>query len=197
MNYYDDPKNAAEYIKMAEGYDGAYLIDILKQHLPAGATVLELGMGPGVDLEILGRDFQVTGSDRAQPFLDLYRQRHPKADLLLLDAVTLETKRRFDGIYSNKVLHHLTIDELRDSFQRQAELLKPGGMLLHSFWHGNKVEEIAGMRFFYHTLETLKPLYDANYALLESGIYAEMETDDSLYVVLRKRNVVPKLPCTN
>ncbi|MEZ4659088.1 MAG: class I SAM-dependent methyltransferase [Caldilineaceae bacterium] len=184
--YYDNPQNVAEYIKMAEGYDGAHLISILKGHLPRGAAVLELGMGPGVDLRILSRDFQVTGSDRAQPFLDLYRQNHPEADLLLLDAITLETDRKFDGIYSNKVLHHLTPDELKRSFERQAALLNAGGIALHSFWQGEGVEEMAGMRFFYHTLPTLAPHFEPDFALLKSGGYAEMETDDSLYVVLQK-----------
>lgn len=186
MSYYDDPQNVAQYIKMAEGYDGADLIDILKEYLSRGASVLELGMGPGVDLEILSCDFQATGSDRAQPFLDLYRQNHPEADVLVLDAITIETDRKFDGIYSNKVLHHLTMDELQRSFQRQAVLLNSGGIALHSFWQGEGMEEMAGMRFFYHTLPTLTPLYEPNFALLKSGAYAEMETDDSLYVVLQK-----------
>ena len=186
MSYDDNPQNVAQYIKMAEGYDGAHLISILKEHLASGATVLELGMGPGVDLEILSRDFQVTGSDRAQPFLDLYRQHHPEADLLLLDAITLETDRKFDGIYSNKVLHHLAVDELKCSFERQAQLLNPGGVALHSLWHGNRVEEMAGMRFIYHTSMTLKPLYEQDFVLLKSGEYTEMEADDSLYIVLQK-----------
>ena len=29
MNYYDDHKNAQEYISMAEGYDGSKLIEVL------------------------------------------------------------------------------------------------------------------------------------------------------------------------
>ena len=53
MGYYDDPKNTQQYIEMAEGYDGRELIEALSRHLPAGATVLELGMGPGKDLDIL------------------------------------------------------------------------------------------------------------------------------------------------
>ena len=47
MNYYDDEDNVRSYISMSEGYDGSMLIDRLKNHLPKGATLLELGMGPG------------------------------------------------------------------------------------------------------------------------------------------------------
>ena len=59
-NYYDNEKNARDYIEMAEGYDGRELIKVLKQYLPDGASLLELGMGPGVDLELLNQSYQVT-----------------------------------------------------------------------------------------------------------------------------------------
>ena len=77
-NYYDDEKNARDYIEMAEGYDGRELIEVLKGYLPDGASLLELGMGPGVDLELLSKSYQVTGSDNAQAFLDIYRQKKPQ-----------------------------------------------------------------------------------------------------------------------
>ena len=42
MNYFKDEKNVREYIKMVEGYDGQYLIKILKRFLSLGASLLEL-----------------------------------------------------------------------------------------------------------------------------------------------------------
>ena len=53
MSYYNDKKNVEEYIRMAEGYDGRAFVDLLKGMLPKGASVLELGMGPGKDLLLL------------------------------------------------------------------------------------------------------------------------------------------------
>lgn len=186
MNYYDDPKNAEQYIKMADGYDGQKLIDRLLTYLPAGTTVLELGMGPGTDLELLAQHYVVTGSDRAQPFLDRYRALNNSADLLLLDAVTLETERTFDAIYSNKVLYHLTRDELRQSFARQVDLLNPGGIALHSFWVGEDEEDQHGLHFAYYTEETLRAQIGAAFEVLEIGRYTEMSADDSLWIILRK-----------
>ena len=52
MGFYDDEKTALQYIAMAEGYDGRELVEVLELHLPAAASVLELGMGPGVDLDL-------------------------------------------------------------------------------------------------------------------------------------------------
>jgi ubiquinone/menaquinone biosynthesis C-methylase UbiE len=187
-NYYDDPKNAAAYIKMAEGYDGRELIDLLRLHLPEGASLLELGMGPGTDLEILSQYFQVTGSDRAKQFLERYRQKNPAADLLQLDAVTMEMEsdRRFDAIYSNKVLHHLTRDELEASLQAQARLLNPNGILLHCFWYGDKEEQMHGLHFAYYTEASLQALVGEAFELIALGRYAEMGEGDSLYIILKK-----------
>ena len=93
MNYYDDENNVDEYIEMSKEYDGRELIAVLKRFLPSGATLLELGMGPGKDLDLLSQYYQVTGSDSSQVFLDIYKKKHTKADLLLLDARTLDTDR--------------------------------------------------------------------------------------------------------
>lgn len=48
-------------------------------------------MGAGKDLDLLSRSYRVIGSDNAQTFLDIYRQKNPHADLLLLVAVSIET----------------------------------------------------------------------------------------------------------
>ena len=122
MGFYDDKKTASQYIDMARGYDGRELIDILRKYVPQAASVLEIGMGPGVDLRILKKHFQVTGSDTSAFFLDRYRETDPNADLMFLDAVELDTERSFDCIYSNKVLHHLTDGELTASLCRQKEI---------------------------------------------------------------------------
>jgi cyclopropane fatty-acyl-phospholipid synthase-like methyltransferase len=187
MGYWDDEKNVDDYIDMAEGYDGRELVGILRNHLEDGATVLELGMGPGKDLDLLASHYRVVGSDSSRTFLDKYREAHPDADLLLLDAATIDTDRRFDAIYSNKVLHHLTRQALAASFQRQVRVLNSGGILLHSFWYGDREEEMHGLRFVYYTEDAISQLVADGLALAESKIYTELEEDDSLWVVLKKR----------
>lgn len=168
MSYYDDPKNVEEYIRLADGYDGRALVDLLCDHLPAGSTVLELGMGPGKDLEMLSEHFEAIGSDSSSIFLDRYRQQHPDADLLQLDARTLETDRRFDCIYSNKVLHHLAALELSDSLDRQWTLLNPGGLLLHALWYGDGEETHGGMRFFYYDEASFGRLFAGKFAVVKA-----------------------------
>jgi len=94
MGFYHTDKGVADYIKLADGYDGKELIAELTLHLKPGATVLEPGMGPGKDLHLLARHYTVTGSDFSKIFLDRYRADNPDADLFRLDAITIETDRR-------------------------------------------------------------------------------------------------------
>ena len=73
MEFYKTDKGVADYIKMADGYDGKELIAELRPQLNPGAAVLELGMGPGKDLDLLAEHYTVTGSDFSDIFLDRYR----------------------------------------------------------------------------------------------------------------------------
>ena len=74
MGYYDREENVQEYIQMADGYDGKALIDRLWRFLPDGSTVLEIGMGPGKDLDILREKYVVTGSDSSDVFLEFIQE---------------------------------------------------------------------------------------------------------------------------
>ena len=188
MSFYHSQKGVADYLEMAAGYDGQELVDRLADHLESDSTVLELGMGPGVDLDLLNVKFDATGSDFSPLFLDRYRTTHPGADLIRLDAITLATERQFDALFSNKVLHHLSDEELAQSTRRQFEILNPGGLLMHSFWYGSSVEEHAGMRFYYHDEEFLQGLYSGSFEIIESRLYQEMEVGDSIYVLARRRS---------
>ena len=186
MGYYDVASNVEEYLAMAAGHDGRELVARLRRELPEDAEVLELGMGPGNDLDLLAESFRVTGSDSSQLFLDRYRQLHPQADLLRLDARSLDTERRFDAVYSNKVLQHLTPTELTRSLARQRDLLRPGGLLLHSLWHGDRVERHNGLLFVFYTEASVAERLPDGLVIAACERYDELETGDSLLVVLRE-----------
>ncbi len=185
-NPYANEKLAKDYIRRSRGYDGRYLIRLLRRYLPTNRSILELGMGPGVDLDILSETYIATGSDLSEAFLEIYRKNNPGTSVILLNAIDLNTKDQFDAIYSNKVLQHLTREELHLSFQRQIDILTSRGILCHSFWKGDTSErdEFGCM---YYTKELLWEIAN-NYSdvlLLES--YAEMETDDSIVLIAQKR----------
>ena len=183
MSFYDDKETVQQYIKMAEGYDGRELVAFLRKHLQEGASILELGMGPGIDLKMLGNYFLATGSDNSKYFIDRYRDIDSKADLIHLDAINLQTERHFDCIYSNKVLHHLTEAELTASLCRQKEVLSSPGLIMHSFWVGDGVDEHHGLRFVYQTEESIRSIVSKYFSVVDVVVYKEMEEGDSLYVL--------------
>ncbi len=187
MGYYDNKENVETYIRLAAGCDGKLLIAVLRRYLPGGSAVLELGMGPGDDLLMLNEHYQAVGSDASAVFVDRFRKLHPGLSVMRLDAVSIDSDRRYDAIYSNKVLSHLRPGELRASFKRQAQVLKPNGLALHSFWYGDAETEHQGLRFVYYREDVLKRQFELEFEVLESRRYAEMETDDSFYVLMRGR----------
>ena len=186
MGYFDDSKNVEEYVKLADGYDGRALIEVLASYLAPGSTVLELGMGPGKDLALLSEHYQVTGSDSSAIFVERYRALDAAADLVQLDAVTMDIDRHFDCIYSNKVLQHLTRDELRTSLRNQAAVLNVGGILLHSLWVGEGEDVFSGLLNTYYSEETLRTLIGDEYEIVDFQTYDEMGEGDSFFVVMRK-----------
>ena len=189
MEYYKQEKNIDSYIQMAEGYDGREFITELSKYLPRGSSVLEIGMGPGTDLTILKKHYKghVTGSDYSEIFIDRYRNQHPNSDLIVLNAITLNTDRKFSGLYSNKVLIHLTREELKQSIKRQAAILESEGIICHSFWRGDKEENYNGLLSIYYTEKQLQKLFEDSFIIIKIEKYKEMEPLDSLYIIARKR----------
>jgi len=183
MSFYQTKTSVEQYISMAEGFDGRALIAHLGHYLVAGASVLEIGMGPGVDLDLLRAKYNAIGSDFSNLFLNRYQSTHPDADLLQLDAITLDTEHNFDGIYSNKVLHHLDDASLRKSISRQASILSSEGVVLHSFWYGNHIEEHAGMKFHYRNEAFLLEEFSIHFEILELKKYTELEENDSIFLI--------------
>jgi trans-aconitate methyltransferase len=187
MGYFHLEKNVENYIQMAEGYNGNVIITKLTKFLPPDSTLLEIGIGPGTDLQLLGEYYQVTGSDYSEIFIKRYQKQHPDSNLLVLDAITLETDQSYQGLYSNKVLIHLTREDLKKSILRQAEILESGGIICHSFWLGETEETYEGLLFVNYKAEHLQILFQESFDIIKIETYQEIEPDDSLYIIAKKK----------
>lgn len=187
MEYYENKKNVESYLKFIPSHDGRMLVDKLVAALPDGSKVLEIGIGPGKDFELLSRHFDVVGSDYSREFLRLYRLRNDRAHLIQLDARTLNTDLKFDAIFSNKALIHLSRRELLGSFARQHDVLNDGGLILHSLWHGQEDQDFDGLRMVQHTEQDLETMLERDFEVLDIGLHAKMSEGDSVYVLARKK----------
>ncbi len=186
--YYHTKDSVKEYIQLAKDVNGRELILRLQEHLPSGAALLELGSGPGTDWRILRGHFKVTGSDYSEEFLEHLKSANPDGQFLHLDATTLATDQEFDGIYSNKVLHHLRDEELTASIRRHAELLNPDGIICHSFWRGEGSEIFKGMFVNYHDEASLRREFGSLFDVVLLERYAEFEADDSILLIARLKS---------
>ena len=187
-NFYKDKRSVEKYIQMTRDYNGLPLIQKLKLYLPPQLKVLELGSGPGSDFEILQKDYQVIGSDYSLEFLNRLKARFPHDIFLELDATKLATELSFDGIYSNKVLHHLSNEELEFSVRRQYEMLNPGGIVCHLLWKGNGSNIFKGMFVNNHTKATLKAFFAPYFKPLELVSFSDFNKEDTLlFIGARKK----------
>lgn len=185
--YYHSKESVDEYIQMAKGHDGRLIIPKLKDYLPAGSHVLEIGSGPGTDWKILNEDYLVVGSDFSMEFLKHLRAALPEGEFLQLDAETLETDLRFDGIYSNKVLHHLEDEALQNSVLSQYEILNAEGIIFHTFWHGQDTEIYNELFVNYHTDQDIINLFGNHFECLLISYYKEFEKGDSFLYIGKKK----------
>lgn len=184
--YYRTKASVDEYIKLSENVSGKELIERLSNILTPREKILEIGSGPGTDWKILSELYTVIGSDNSIEFLSHLRTQNPLGEFLELDAVTLETEKKFDGIYSNKVLHHLRDDELTLSIKRQFERLNPDGIVCHSFWKGVGSEVFKGLFVNYHSASDLKRIFETHFEIHSIATYKEFEDHDSLLLIGKK-----------
>ena len=151
------------------------------------SDLVEIGSGPGTDWNILNESYNVIGSDNSTEFLNHLINKNPNGEFLELDAITLKTNEIFDGIYSNKVLHHLRDNDLIDSVKRQYEILNSNGIICHSFWKGEGSEIFKGLFVNYHTEVGLKEVFKNHFEILSIESYNEFEANDSLLLIGKKK----------
>ncbi|MCW8850113.1 MAG: class I SAM-dependent methyltransferase [Melioribacteraceae bacterium] len=180
-------KENREYRNTSTGNDSTFLINVLREHLSLESTLLLIGIGSGKDLSMLSKYYNVTGSDFSKLLLTVYQNSNPESDLITLDPVELETKRRFDSVFSNKALHQMKESDLNSSLKNQLKLLKSGGMAIHSFWSGNKEEDHHGLKWVYYTEESLSNVVPDEFEIIDIKTYKERIDHDSIYVLLKKK----------
>ena len=190
MKFFMKEENVDKYIKMVKDYDSSNIINKLRMYLEDGASLLELGMGPGKDLEMLSKYYKVVGSDNSPVFIDKFNSKGNNIEAILLDAIEMNTTRKFDCIYSNKVLQHLTKKEFIESLKNQIKNLNDEGIIFMTLWKGTHREEIefnGEIRFTYYLEEDIRELVSEDYEIIVLQSYAEETDDDSLLVVLKKK----------
>ena len=180
-------KTNREYRNTSTGNNSTFIINKLKEYLPLESSLLLIGVGSGKDFSLLSKHYNVTGSDFSKLLLTVYQNSNPSADLITLDPVELDTNRKFDSVFSNKVLHQMTESDLVASLQNQVKLLNSGGMAIHSFWSGHKEEDHHGLKWVYYSEESLSRRIPDEFEIIEIKTYKDRIDHDSIYLLLKKK----------
>ena len=165
-----------------------FVIDFFKNNIETSKDVLELGSGTGKDYRILAQNYNITGSDYSDSFLKPLKRRYGESSFLKIDALTMETGKTFDVIYSNKVLQHLLPGQLELSLLAQYKALNPGGILFHCVWKGisenGKTDGLPDVQFSLEDFEKGKGAFS-----IENYVeYKEFSEDDSFIIIMRKKS---------
>ena len=131
VNGYDDHMKST-----IEGADEFY--DFTASLLPenAGASVLDLGCGTGLELEAyfaVNPSAAVTGIDLTQAMLDTLKEKFPEKDLSLICGSYFDEpfgESAFDAAVSVESLHHFTKEEKIPLYTKLHASLKDGGYFI-------------------------------------------------------------------
>ncbi len=189
MEYFKIRQNVDVYTKMMSQYDNSFVISEIKKILPKGLSLLELGMGTGLDLIELSKDYNVIGSDSSHLFIDDFKN-ISDIKVMILDAVDFNINQKFDCIYSNKVLQHLSNKDFLKSLQCQSEHLSNNGIIFSTLWSGEYKEEFmfdGQLRFIYYNKAILEKLIPKELGIFKIIYYSEFEANDSLIMVLKRK----------
>lgn len=174
------------YALMVRFFFKPFVVEQFIEKIDSEKKVLEIGSGTGNDFKILKKTYDVTGSDYSDSFLKILRRKFKNETFLKLNALTMDVNEKFDVIYSNKVLHHFTPEQLRISLKNQYNCLNEDGQVFHALWHGtNKrgaYKDMPDVRYELTDIEALK----GDFRIKEFITYKEMTENDSFIVILEK-----------
>jgi 2-polyprenyl-3-methyl-5-hydroxy-6-metoxy-1,4-benzoquinol methylase len=144
--------------------------DKFSSFLKIGDSILDVGCASGIKSEYLAKKgFIVTGIDLSDKMIELAKQRMPNGSFFVKDInEPLDLKIKFDGIFAQAVLLHISKKDVKKVLGNLLDLLNPNGHIYIAVKKANEgqVEEQVKKendygyeyeRFFsFYTLEELK-----------------------------------------
>jgi trans-aconitate methyltransferase len=130
------------------------ILELLLEHAPTGAHVLDLGCGTGRPIAeyLVLRQLHVTGVDQSAAMLQLARSRLPEQRWILSSLENFEAEREFAAVIAWDSLFHIPREEHAAILARARAVLPPGGRLAITVGgseHPAFTDTMLGHTFFY------------------------------------------------
>ncbi len=186
----------AQHVRVAERQK---YTDLFLENVSAGATVLELGCGPGVPTtQILAQHYAVTGVDFSAEQTRRARQHVPDSTFIQADMTTVEFESAsFDAVIAIASIIHVPRSEQPALFQNIAHWLRPDGLLIVSLGasdseHGYEDDWLGAPMYWssYDTATNRQMIVDAGFEIISATEETATEFDEPvtfLWVVARNR----------
>lgn len=138
-SYQDNTLKIEPEVKMAD----------FLSHLTPGATILDLGCGPGRDAAyFVSKNYRVIGIDISPQMIALAKKSVPQASFIISDIESLNLKNNsVDAIWASASLLHVSKQAMPGVLDSLYRTLKPGGILYVSMKKGSGEEITADPRY--------------------------------------------------
>ena len=159
--------------------------DFTAECLPkeAGARILDLGCGTGLELDAFFRlnpEALVTGIDLAPGMLEALREKHPDKTLQLIEGSYFDVpfeENAFDAAVSVESLHHFTKEEKISLYRKLRDALKPGGAFILTDYFALSEEEETRRREEYCRLKKEQGLPEDEFYHYDTPLTVEHERE--------------------
>lgn len=118
------------------------LTQTLKTNIQHGSRILDIGCGPGIYMDLLKDNYQVSGIDVSEEMLVAASRILPKNELYKGNFLNAEFKENFDAIYSISVLEYVPVSQISRFFEKCSELLNKDGILFIQYPHALKRSDL-------------------------------------------------------
>ena len=170
LSAYD--REAETYLSRSRDWPDEPWIDKLADRLESGATVLDLGCGPGGAAKCFAdKGFNVTAVDGSPEMVRIAREQ-TGLDVAQMRFEDLDVVGKYDAVWSSFALHHVVKSALPGILTRIATALRPGGHFMISVKTGDR-EAYDGLDRFYAYYQPCELT-----ALLEAAGFATVETEE-------------------
>lgn len=153
MTYYN--KKAKEFFEDTINVDLTNIYNEFLKHIKPKGKILDLGCGSGRDLLYFkNKDYEAYGLDNSEELIKLAEE-YTNEKIIKCDFRNINLNIKFDAIWANASLLHLTINELKSTITKLINHLNKNGTIYMSFKYGT-FEGIRNDRHFtYFTEKTI------------------------------------------
>lgn len=169
--------NYLSYIELTKDIDMSVQYKLFMKYVPIGSKILDAGFGSGRDIKFFIEDYDVTGIDLSEEFVN-YVKENIHSNVYQMDILDIVFEDEFDAIWSCASQVHFDSNKFLTSFDSYHGALKEAGILYVSLKKEN--DDIVLDKERIPITELIKRISD-KYVVLESEVSFSQDNNQEWY----------------